>query len=79
MVHPDTLDRLRLQLGAQHLHELSARATAEPFAEVGDRIGGGPSITSLLGEYERKLSPRTLRLAGGDRFPRRPLPTVPPL
>ena len=76
MVHLDTLDRLRLQLGAEHLHELSARATAELLAEVGDRIGGRPSV---LGEYERKLSPRTLRLAGVDRFPPRQLHAVPPL
>jgi hypothetical protein len=73
----DTLDRLRLQLGAEHLHKLGARATAELLAEVAHRIGGMPCIMGLLGEYERRLSPHAIRLAGGDRFPRRPLRAVP--
>jgi hypothetical protein len=77
MIHLDTLDRLRLQRGAEHLHELGARATAELLADVGHRIGGLPCIIGLLGEYERRLSPRMIRLAGGDRFPRRPLRMVP--
>jgi hypothetical protein len=77
MVHLDKLDRLRLQRGAEHLHRLGARATAELLAEVADRIGGMPCIIGLLSEYERRLSPRAIRLAGGDRFPRRPLRVVP--
>jgi hypothetical protein len=36
-----------------------------------------PCIIGLLGEYQRRLSPRTIRLAGGDRFPSRPLRVVP--
>lgn len=77
MVHLDTLDRLRLQRGAEHLHALGARATAELLAEVGQRIGGLPCILGLLGEYQQRLTPRMLRVVGGDRFPCQPLRVVP--
>jgi hypothetical protein len=77
VIHLDPLDRLRLQRGAEHLHRLGARATAELLVEVADRIGGMPCIIGLLGEYERRLSPRAIRLSGGDRFPPRPLRVVP--
>ena len=56
----------------------SPRATAELLAEVDHRIGGMVCIIGLLTEYEQRLSPRLLRLAGGDRFPRRSLSVVPP-
>jgi hypothetical protein len=72
----DPLDRLRLQRGAEHLHLLGPRATAELLAEVGRRIGGMPCILGVLGEYQR-LSPRLLRAVGGDRFPTRPLRVAP--
>lgn len=78
MIYLDPLSRLRLQRGAEHLHRLGARPTAEFLAEVGHRIGGMPAIFALLGEYEERLSPRLLRSAGGDRFPPRPLRLVPP-
>ena len=77
MIYLDPLDRLHLQRGAEHLHALGPRATAEFLAEVGHRIGGTPCILGLLGEFEQRLTPRLLRLAGGDRFPRRPLRAVP--
>jgi hypothetical protein len=67
----------RMQRGCEHLHELGARATAELLAETGVRIGGLPAILGLLGEYERRLTPRMLRLTGGDRFPTRRLRAVP--
>jgi hypothetical protein len=77
MVHLDPLSRLRLQRGAEHLHALGPRATAELLAEVGDRIGGMPCILGLLGEYQQRLAPEMLRAAGGHRFPSRPLRVVP--
>jgi hypothetical protein len=77
MIHLDPLDRLRLQRGAEHLHSLGARATAELLAEVGHRIGGMPCILGLLCEYQQRLSPQMLRAVGGDRFPIRPLRVVP--
>ena len=77
MVYLNPLDRLRLQRGVEHLHALGPRATAEFLVEVGSRIGGTPCILGLLGEYQDRLSPRLLRLAGGDRFPPRPLRLVP--
>jgi hypothetical protein len=59
------------------LHALGARATAELLAEVAAKIGGLPCILTTLDEYQQRLSPRLLRIAGGDRFPRRPLHVVP--
>ena len=54
MVYLHPFDRLRLQRGAEHLHRLGARPTAEFLAEVGHRIGGMPAIFALLGEYEER-------------------------
>jgi hypothetical protein len=64
----DATTALRLQRGAEHLHRLGARATAEFLAEVAGQIGGMPCILQLLAEYERRLSPEMLRQVGGDRF-----------
>ena len=72
MPHHDPLSTLRLQRGAEHLHRLGARATAELLAEVAERIGGWPTILATLTEYER-LSPGQIHAAGADRFPPRPL------
>jgi hypothetical protein len=77
MIHLDPLDCLRLQRGAEHLHRLGARATAELLAEVADRIGGLPCILGLLSEYQQRLSPQMLRAVGADRLPARPLCVVP--
>jgi hypothetical protein len=71
-----TTNLLRLQHGAEHLHALGARATAEFLAELADRIGGLPAIHGLLHEY-RRISPEMVRHAGGDAFPPRPLRLVP--
>lgn len=78
MVFLDPLDQLVLQRRVEHLHRCGARATAEAFAEIGRRIGGMPCILGVLGEYEQRLTPRMIRLAGGDRFQRRSLRVVPP-
>jgi hypothetical protein len=51
----------RLQRGSEHLGQL----------------GGLPATLGLLAEYERRLTPAMLRLAGGDRFPTRQLRAVP--
>lgn len=71
-----TLDSLRLQRGAEHLHRLGPRATAEFLSELACRIGGAPAIMALLTEYGR-VSPGMVRAAGGDRFPPRVLHVVP--
>ena len=76
MDHRNSLDVLRLQRGADHLHRLGARATAEALAEIADRIGGLPAILGILIEYEQKLTPAMIRAARADRFPPRPLRQV---
>ena len=69
------LDRQRLDRGAEHLHGLGARATAEALATLAARIGGVPALLAVLAEYEA-LTPGMVRAASGDRFPHRPLRLV---
>ena len=73
----DMLARLRLQRGAEHLHNLGPRATAEFLAELAAEIGGWPAMMGMLAEYQRRLSPDMLRAVGGDKFPPRPQREVP--
>lgn len=73
----DPFTALRVQRGVEHLHRLGPRAVAEFLGDVADQIGGMPAIVALLAEYERRLSPATLRATGGDRFPARRLRMVP--
>ncbi len=73
----DPMTALHLQRGAEHLHRLGARATAEMLAEIGARIGGMPCILQLLAEYEHRLTPEMLRQVGGDQFPPRVMHEVP--
>ena len=68
---------LRLQRGAEYLHGLGPRATAEFLAEIGIAAGCLPLILGRLAEYERRLDPVILRRVGGDRFPSRALLAVP--
>jgi hypothetical protein len=75
LIHP--LDAHRLQRGAEHLHCLGPRATAEFLADIANQLGGMPCVLRLLAEYQRRLSPRLLRAAGGDRFPPHPFMEVP--
>ena len=70
-----SLDRLRLERGASHLHQLGPRAVAELLAEIANKIGGMPAILSALNDYEM-VSPDTLRAVGADRFPPQPLHIV---
>ena len=51
MFHLQPLARVHLQRGAEHLHLLGPRATAELLAEVAARIGGLPCILTILNEY----------------------------
>ncbi len=76
MVHLQSVDRLRLDRGAEHLHALGARATAELLAEIASRIGGLPACLGLLAKFQAKLTPTMLRATGGDRFPPRTLRRV---
>ncbi len=71
------LDRMRLDRGAEHLHQLGARATSEFLAELAATIGGQPAILRLLAEYQNRLDPTLLRAAGGHRFPTRRPRVVP--
>lgn len=72
----DPFATVRLQRGTEHLHRLGPRVIAEFLLELAGKIGGLPAATALLVEYER-LSPRLIRATGGDRFPPRPLRSVP--
>ncbi|GGC64002.1 hypothetical protein GCM10011504_47760 [Siccirubricoccus deserti] len=76
-MHTKSLDTLRLQHGAEHLHRCGARALAEFLAELSGRAGGMPATMALLNEYQQRLDPRLLRAAGGDRVSRRQLAAVP--
>jgi hypothetical protein len=58
-----------LQRGAEHLHRLGARTTAELLAGVGGCLGGTPCILNLLAECECRLALAMLCVTGGDRFP----------
>ena len=69
VIHLDPFTALRLQRGAEHLDRLGPRATAEFLAEVANRIGGMPCILETLSDYQRRLTPRMLHAAGGNRFP----------
>ena len=71
------LERMRLERGAEHLHRCGPRAIAEVLAEVADSSGGTPYMLARLAAYEARLSPELLRAVGGDRFPPRPLHSVP--
>ena len=65
----DPATQLRFQRGAEHLHRLGPRATAEFAVEIAGQMGAMPAIMDLLAEYERRLTPNMLHVTGGDRFP----------
>lgn len=78
MRHGDGLtasERLRLERGAEHLHQLGPRPTAELLAEVAEQHGAG-FLLRRLADYGR-LKPSTVRRLGADRFAPRPLHLVP--
>jgi hypothetical protein len=74
----DPFVRMRFERGAQHLHGLGPRAVSEFLLEVADKIGGLSCIVDRLSQYELRLTPEMVRLAGGDRFPSRLPRVVPP-
>lgn len=75
--HNDIVGRMRLQRGAEHLHDPGSRAFAKFLAEIAVTIGGLPVIMGLLAEHERRLTPATIRVAGGDCLPPHPLGEAP--
>jgi hypothetical protein len=77
MIYLSPFDRLLLQRGAEHLHRLGPRASAEYLAEVSEYGGCLPWTIARLAEYRRRLTPEMIRVAGADRFPLLPSRTVP--
>ena len=75
--HIQSLDRLRLERGLAHLDRLGSRAKVEFWIEFAGRVGGMPAMLGLLAEYEQRLTPAMIRMAGGARPLRRPLSVVP--
>ena len=67
MINFTSIDRLRLQRGAEHLHCLGPRACAEVLAEIGAQTGAMRWIIDRLGRYTT-LTPEMMRKTGGDRF-----------
>ena len=72
-MHRDPRHLQRLQRGAQHLHQLGPRATAELLAELADQAGCWPAMLATLAAYQQRLTPALVRAAGGDGFPPKPI------
>ena len=72
-----TIDALRLQRGAEHVHRLGARAVAELLAELARDQCDLPSTLDRLDAWRAGLSPELVQAAGGGSFPRRPILAVP--
>lgn len=70
-------DTLRLQRGAQHVHDLGPRAVAEMVAHVAREGLDLPGALDLMDRWRDGLSVEMLTAARGDRFPRRVLLQVP--
>lgn len=56
-------DRVRIETGAAHLHQLGARATLELLLE----LAPADQVLASLDRY-RRVSPALLRAVGADRF-----------
>ncbi len=69
-------DTLRLQRGAQHVHDLGPRAVAEMVAHVAREGLDLPGALDLMDRWRNGLSAEMLAAAHGDRFPPRPLREV---
>jgi hypothetical protein len=69
------LPRQRLQVLAQHLHDLGARATFELLLEL--VTAHGTDVIDRLEEY-RRLDPAIVSAVGGDHFPPQPIRMVRP-
>jgi hypothetical protein len=73
----DPAIQFRFQSGAEHLHCLGPRATAEFLVEIAGPKDAIPAIMDLLAEYEWRLTPAMLGATGGDHFPPRLLDAAP--
>lgn len=62
-------DALRLQRGAEHLHRLGARATAEFLCGCAVVHGCDADLLDRLDDWRERLSPVLVREVGADRFP----------
>ncbi|MGI4939287.1 MAG: hypothetical protein ACRYHQ_01740 [Janthinobacterium lividum] len=71
-----TVDALRLQRGAEHVHRLGARALAELLAELARDRCDLVATLARLDAWRDGLTPEMLCAAGGDRFAPRPLHEV---
>ncbi len=58
-------ERIRIEAGAQHLHDLGPRALAELLLE----LAPADQVLDRLNCY-RRISPMLLRALGGDTFSR---------
>jgi len=74
---PTPTDALRLQRGAQHVHDLGPRAVAEMVAQVAREGLDLPAALDLMDRWRDGLSIEMMAAARGDRFPPRPLLQVP--
>ncbi|MGI4942142.1 MAG: hypothetical protein ACRYHQ_16535 [Janthinobacterium lividum] len=70
-------DTLRLQRGAQHVHDLGPRAVAELVTHVAREGLDLPGALDLMDRWRDGLSMEMLAAARGDRFPPRVLLQVP--
>ena len=69
-------DSLRLQRGAQHVHDLGPRAVAEMVAHVAREGLDLPGALDLMDRWRAGLSVEMLAATHGNRFPPRPLREV---
>ena len=60
------LDRMRLERGAKHLHQLGPRVIAELLAELNQHPGS--PVLDVVQKYGR-LTPALVAWCGADRFP----------
>ena len=65
---PRTLEA-RMRIGAQHLHDLGARPTAEFLKELGAEHGITHRIADKLDTWRMRLTPAMVRGVGGHRWP----------
>lgn len=70
--HDRAIQQMRIERGARHLHSLGARATAAFLDELtADAPGARDRLVRKLAEWQARLTPAMVRLAGGDQFPSR--------
>jgi hypothetical protein len=75
-MNPTPTDTLRLQRGAQHVHDLGPRAVAEMVAHVAREGLDLWGALDLMDAWRVGLSIEMTVAARGDRFPPRPLHEV---